>query len=220
MCFMVVRDAPSCGTPRCRRTLDKEESTMKQRMILGALAVGTLLVVAYAFAQGPGGGERAPGPAWPGGPAMHGAMMRRMISTRLDQALDRASVTPEQRVKIYAARDRVFAAFDAQQPHDLRARRDRMLALFEADTLSTAQLEAAHQQDEQQRQRVRAAFDQALVEVHDTLTPAQRKVVAEYVRTHGPIGRHGHGPGMLGPWGPPAPGGPAGMPGPGAGGMR
>jgi len=195
---------------------------MRNRMILGALGAATLLVVAYAFAQGPGGGDRPPGPGGPGGPGgpMHGAMVRRMISNRLDEILDRASVTAEQRLKIHAARDRVFAAFDAQGP-DFRARRDRMLALFEADSLSTAQLDALHQQEEQQRQRVRAAFDQAIVEIHDTLTPAQRKLVAEYVRTHGPLGPHGHGPGWMhrpGPWGmgPGAEAGPA----MGPGGMR
>jgi Spy/CpxP family protein refolding chaperone len=190
---------------------------MKKRIALGALVAGTLMVVAYAFAQGPGGPDRSPGPRGPGGPPMHGAMMRGMISRNLDRALDRASVTPEQRVKIYAARDRVFAAFDAQ-PHDLRARRDRMLALFEADSLTTSQLDSMHQQDEQQRQQMRAAVHQAIVEVHDTLTPAQRKIVAEYVRTHGPLARHGHRwgwGGRPGPEGHPPMGGPGDTPGPG-----
>jgi Spy/CpxP family protein refolding chaperone len=184
---------------------------MNKRMIIGVLAIGTLLVVAYAFAQGPGGPEGPRGWSGPGGPLMHGGMMRGMIARRLDRALDRASVTPEQRVKIYAARDRVFAAFDAQ-PHDSRARRDRMLALFEGNSLTTAQLDAAHQQEEQQRQRLRAAIHQAVVDVHDTLTPAQRKVVAEYMRTHGPLRHRGHRPGgMSAPADAPGTGGPGGM---------
>jgi len=28
------------------------------------------------------------------------------------------------------------------------------------------------------------------VEIHDTLTPAQRQIVANYARAHGPFGRH------------------------------
>ena len=143
------------------------------------------------------------------GPGMQGpGMMRGMISEMLDRALDRASVTPEQRVAVYAARDRVFAAMDAQRP-DPMAQRDRMLALFEGAQLTQAQLDALHQQMDQQRQAIRAAIHRALVEVHDTLTPAQRKIVAEYFRTHGPGAFGSHG--MHGPHGSGGPGGPGGM---------
>lgn len=196
---------------------------MKQGMIMAAVAGAMVLAGAYAFAQAPGGPGRPGGPGGPGGPPpmrgemmggpiMHGPMMRRMISERLDRALDRASVTPEQRVTIYGARDRVFAAMDAQRPEP-GAWRDRMLALFEGAQLTQAQLDAVHQQADQRRQAIRAAFDRAIIEVHDTLSPAQRKVVAEYFRTHGPgdFGFHG----MRGPHGPGGPGGPHG---PGMGG--
>ena len=119
---------------------------MKASMLWGMLAGVVMLAGAHAFAQGPGGPGGPPGPPpMPGemgmrGPmGMHrpgpmpGPMMRRMFSEELDRALDRASATPEQRVKIYGARDRVFAALDAQRP-DPKAQRDRMLALFEADS--------------------------------------------------------------------------------------
>jgi hypothetical protein len=138
-------------------------------------------------------------------------MMRRMISEMLDRALDRASVTPEQRVAVYAARDRAFTAMDAQRP-DPMAARDRVLALFEGAQLTQAQLDTAHQQADQQRQVMRAAFDRALIEIHDALTPAQRKIVAEYFRTHGP-GSPGF-PGMRGERRSGGPGGPGGMGGP------
>jgi Spy/CpxP family protein refolding chaperone len=153
---------------------------MRNRLIAGVLAGATMLTVAYAFAQGPGG---------PGGhgPGMHGPMMKRMISAQLDAAITQANVTAEQRTAIVAARDRAFAAMDAQRP-DRRAARDRMLALFEGDRLDAAQLGALHAQTEQQHQQVRAAVAQAIVDVHDALTPAQRKIVADYVRAHG------HGP--------------------------
>jgi Spy/CpxP family protein refolding chaperone len=199
---------------------------MKRRMIMAAVAGAMVLAGAYAFAQGPGGPGRPGGPGAPGGPGgpppmrgqmmrgemMRGPMMRGMMSERLDRALDRASVTPEQRVAIYGARDRVLAAMDAQRP-DPGARRDRMLALLEGAQLTQADLDAVHQQADQRRQAIRAAFDRAIIEVHDTLTPAQRKVVAEYFRTHGPgdFGFHG----MPGSRGPGAPGGPHG---PGMGG--
>ena len=188
------------------------------RLITGFLAAAMLLVVAYAFAQGPGGPAGppdAPGrPPGPGRPGMHGQMFRRMMFERVERALDRASVTPEQRVKIYAARDRVAAAIDAQAA-DPRGQRDRMLALFEGDTLTAGQLQALHQQQDQRRQAIRAAIDQAVIDVHDTLTPAQRKIVAEYMNSHAPHGFRGpHG--FAWPHGPREPGsaGPGGMPAP------
>lgn len=190
---------------------------MKWRIIMAAVAGAVLLAGAYAFAQGPGGPGRPGGPGAPGGSPpmhgemhgqiMHGPMMRGMFFEMLDRALDRASVTPEQRVAIYASRDRALAAMDANRP-DPRAQRDRMLALFEGAQLTQAQLDAVHQQADQQRQAIRAAFDRAIVEVHGTLTPAQRKVVAEYFRTHGPGGPGSHG--MHGPHGGDRPGGPGG----------
>ena len=52
----------------------------------------------------------------------------------IDEALEPANVTPEQRTKIYAARDRVFAAMEAQR-QTRGAHMDEALALFEADTV-------------------------------------------------------------------------------------
>jgi len=190
---------------------------MRHRTIVTAVTGVMLLVGTSAFAQGPPGGPGRPGgPGGPGGPPpmggpmMHGqgmrgpGMMRRMISEALDRALDRASVTPEQRVAVYAARDRAFDAMAAQRP-DPMAQRDRMLAMFEGAQLTQAQLDAAHQQADQQRQAMRAAFDRAIIEIHDVLTPAQRKIVAEYFRTHGPgsfgfggMREHMGGPGGMG----------------------
>ncbi len=159
---------------------------MRNRLVAGVLVGATMLTVAYAFAQGPGGPGGAGRHGGPGGhgPGLMGPMMKQMISARLDEAMTQANVTGEQRTKIVAARDRAFAAMDANRP-DGRVR-DQMLALFEADRLDVAQLQALHAQEAQRHQQVRAAIAQAIVDVHDTLTPAQRKIVAEYVRTHGP----------------------------------
>ena len=161
---------------------------MKRRTLLvgaaaAVLALGAGAAALTAWAQGPGG---------PGGPGMHGRMMKRMVSAMLDEALDQASVTADQRTAIHASRDRAFAAIEAQRPEP-GAHRDQVLALFEADRVDPAQLEALHAQMEQHRQAMRAAVTQAIVEIHDTLTPEQRHAVAEFVRNHrpGPGGPHG-----------------------------
>jgi Spy/CpxP family protein refolding chaperone len=155
-----------------RRTIQRVTA-----LVLTVLAVGTVVLVgARAQAQGPGG------PPW-----RHAGIMKRMISAALDEALDQAAVTAEQRAAIYASRDRAFAAMEAQRP-DRGAQREQVLALFEGDRLDVAQLQAVHAQMAQRHQAIRDAVTQAIVEVHDTLTPAQRQTVANYARTHAPHG--------------------------------
>lgn len=161
---------------------------MKRRTFVAVVAVGLVLglgatALTVARAQGPGGMHG------PGGRGMHGMMMKGMVTVALDGALAQANVTAEQRAAIYASRDRVFATFEAQRP-DPRAHRDQVLALFEGDRLDVAQLQALHEPMAQRHEAVKGAIAQAVVEIHDTLTPEQRRVVAEYVRTHGPGSRH------------------------------
>ncbi|HEV8471229.1 MAG TPA: periplasmic heavy metal sensor [Methylomirabilota bacterium] len=137
------------------------------------MAGGVVLLGGRAFAQGPGG--------------PHAGMMKRMVSAALDEALAQANVSAEQRTAIYASRDRAFAAIAAQRP-DHRAHREQVLALFEGDRLDATQLQTVHAQMEQQRQAMHGAIAQAIVEIHDALTPDQRKIVATYARSFGPGG--------------------------------
>jgi len=144
-------------------------------VLIGATIGAAALVGARAYAQGRAG--------------MHAGMMKRMISAALDEALDQAAVSAEQRSAIHASRDRAFAAFDTNRP-DRRAQRDQVLALFEADRLDASQLQTVHDQMEQRHHAIRDAVTQAIVEIHDTLTPAQRQIVASYARTFGPHAAH------------------------------
>jgi Spy/CpxP family protein refolding chaperone len=151
---------------------------LSRRTILGSLAVlgvGLITTVA-AFAHG--GGGRGP------------AMMKRMVSAVIDEALEPAKVTPDQRAKIYAARDRAFAAMQAQ--HQNRgARMEQALALFEADTIDHAQLAALAVQREAEHRQIADVITQSITEVHDVLTPAQRRAVADWLRAHRPGGHGG-----------------------------
>ena len=148
---------------------------LSRRTILGSLAVvGVGLIgVAAAFAQGMGMGHGRP------------AMMKRVASAIIDEALEPAKVTPEQRAKIYAVRDRVFASFEAQR-QTRGAHMQEALALFEADTVDAGQLAAFRTQREAEHRQLGDTISQALVEVHDVLTPAQRKAVADWVRANHP----------------------------------
>lgn len=156
---------------------------MTRRTMFGVL-VGAALTLVIGGVALLGGRAFAQGPHGP-----HGGMMKRMVSAALDEALAQANVSAEQRTAIYASRDRAFAAVAAQRP-DRRAHRDQVLALFESDRLDAAQLQAVHAQMDQQRQAMHGAIAQAIVEIHDTLTPDQRKIVAAYARSFGPGGMH------------------------------
>ena len=151
---------------------------LSRRMILGAgavVAAAGLITGAAAFAHDGGAGFR------------HG-MMKRMATAMIDEALAPANVTPEQRARIYAARDRAFAAVEAH--HQTRgAHIAEVLALFEADTIDPGRVAALRAQGEADRRQVADAITQSLTEVHDVLTPVQRKAVADWIRAHHP----GHG---------------------------
>lgn len=150
---------------------------VNRRTILATVAVASVALVTGAAAFAHGGGFR------------HAGMMKRMASAMIDEALEPAQVTADQRAKIYAVRDRVFAAMEAQR----QTRGQHMqeaLALFEADTIDPAQLAAFSAQHEAEHRQMADLITQAIGEVHDVLNPVQRRAVADWIRTHRP-GQHG-----------------------------
>jgi Spy/CpxP family protein refolding chaperone len=150
---------------------------MNRRTMIGLVAAavaGTAVTGAGAFALA---GHRMR----EGG--MREGMMRRMATAMIDDALDTAHVTPEQRETIHATRDRLFALMEEHR-RTRRARLDEMLAAFEGEPLDTARLQALRQEVEAQHARLADAIGQALGEIHAALTPDQRKALADYVRAH------------------------------------
>jgi Spy/CpxP family protein refolding chaperone len=148
---------------------------MKRRTVIAVAAVLTAGVLTGAGALAFGG------PPHRHGMMKHG-MMKRFVSMTIDDALDRATATPEQRSTIHAARDRVFAAVE-QQWESRGSRMEEVLQLFEADQVDPAQVAAFRQAREEERRRLGDTIEAAIVEAHATLTPAQRKIVADYVRS-------------------------------------
>jgi Spy/CpxP family protein refolding chaperone len=148
---------------------------LSRRTILGSLAVvGVGLVGAVAaFGQGHHGRP---------------AMMKRMVSAMIDEALAPANPTSDQRAKIYAVRDRMFTTMEAHR-QTRGAHMDEALALFESDPVDPGRVAAFRAQREAEHQQMADAISQAITDVHDVLTPAQRKVVADWIRANRP----GHG---------------------------
>jgi len=149
---------------------------MNRRTIMGLVAAGSLGFVtgASAVAFGAHGDGRV---------GMRGAIMKRVVGATIDDALDTAQVSADQRAAIHGARDRVFVALEEGRAHR-RTHLEEALRLFEAAQVDPAQIEALERQGEAERQRVREVIHQAIVEAHGVLTPPQRKVVADYVRAH------------------------------------
>jgi hypothetical protein len=143
---------------------------MKRRTTIGLLAVTAVGLLSGVSAL-----------AYAGHVGREG-MMQRFVAAAIDDALDEAKVAPEQRAAIHAARDRVFAAF-AEHRKTRGARREELLRLFEGD-LDPARLQALRQAGEEEHARLLDAVGHALRDAHDVLSPSQRTVLADYVRTH------------------------------------
>jgi Spy/CpxP family protein refolding chaperone len=149
--------------------------TRRKTVAVVAVAAMGLLVGAGATAWAFHGGGGRP------------ALMRRVATAMVDDALDAAQVTPEQRATIHAARDRVLAAIEESRQARM-ARRETMFQLFQADQVDEGQLQALRAQTQNEHRRIGDALVQALRETHDTLTAAQRTALADYVRAHRPHG--------------------------------
>ena len=149
---------------------------MRRRTVIGlsAAVIGSLLAGTVAAIAGVGHGYGRE------------TMMRRMAAAAIDSALDEAQASAEQRATIHAARDRVFAAIQDHR-RERGARLDGMLALFEAERLDDG-LRALRRQLEAEHEKIADTVTAALVDAHAVLTPSQRRVVADYVRSH----RHAH----------------------------
>ena len=109
-------------------------------------------------------------------------MMKAMIKSRIDDALDEIKASEAQRAKVRAAGDQLLASFAAARP-DAGAF-EPLLALFTADPLDAAALASLRAEHEARFQKVADAVVAAVTEVHDTLSPEQRRQVVAWVRAH------------------------------------
>jgi Spy/CpxP family protein refolding chaperone len=113
----------------------------------------------------------------------HHGFMKRMVSSRVDEALDAAKATPEQRARIEAARDRIFAAFEQERdnPAEHFAQAAR---LFEADRLDQAKIAELRAEHQAKMRKLGDVITQAVTEAHDVLSAPQRRAIVEWVRAH------------------------------------
>jgi Spy/CpxP family protein refolding chaperone len=112
--------------------------------------------------------------------AGHG-FMKQMISHRVDEALDAAKASPEQRAAIHAAVEHV--ATEMQEAFkDHHADMQAALALFAENEIDPARVAAVRAEQLGRARRVGDAMVQAFHDIHDALTTAQRQQVAAWAR--------------------------------------
>lgn len=108
-------------------------------------------------------------------------MMQGMMERRIDEALDAAQLTPEQKASIDAARAQLRTTFTQVRPHQRVAQ--EVLSLLEDDRWDEARVAKLRAEQEATWNRIGDAVAQTLQQAHDTLTPAQRQAVVNSVRT-------------------------------------
>lgn len=160
--------------------MSQSPKSFRIRRALGLSLVGALALSAAvfgrAYAKDEGGDRRA-------------AFMQRIVNHKVDAALDAVQATPKQRTAIYAVRDRVsaearktFEGGRGQHDQDF----ETALSLLTADTFDRDRANALLSQRSAEAQARWQQLGQtalgAVAEVHDILTPAQRRTLAEHLR--------------------------------------
>lgn len=164
---------------------------MKRRrwMKYGLLAgLGGLLLGGVAFAKGARGGHCG----WGGRGDWSAEDKKKFASAKIDDVLDDLNVTDDQRKQIYATRDKLFTALEDAKP-DRAEKFDEITALFAKDELDLRDVEALKLEHREKIQKLEEAVTDAFVEVHSTLTPAQRKqLIGKANEFHGRFGGGHH----------------------------
>ena len=148
-----------------------KRSTKIALTVVGGLTALTLVV-------GAGGRALANGPA---GTSWKHEMMKRFVDARIDKALDVVRADPQQRQIVQAAKNRVVAAFEKEHANR-KGMFDDALALFEADQIDQAKLDALRAEHEARRKVMEQTVLNALKELHTTLTPDQRRALTAHIR--------------------------------------
>ena len=139
---------------------------------VAAIAVGYLTLTGFRGHGGPGCGGR-------GDPAR----MERMIASHLDDVLDDLDATAEQRTRIVAVKDRLFAEGKALRQGKEGLHQD-LLAQWESTNPDVARVHSVIDQKGDAMKGFAHKVADGLAEVHGILTPEQRAKLAKKMKRH------------------------------------
>jgi len=144
-----------------------------KKAILAVLGVASLAVGFTVLTGFRGGGC---GAGHRGDPAH----MERMITGRIDEALEDLQATPEQRAKILAVKDRLLA--EGKALHGARGdTRKEMLAQWDSASPDVARIHALIDQRAEAMKTLAHQAADGLAEVHAALTPEQRAQLSKKI---------------------------------------
>ncbi|HEY2747816.1 MAG TPA: hypothetical protein VGL86_24505 [Polyangia bacterium] len=109
--------------------------------------------------------------------------VKHMVSERVDDMLDQIHASADQRAKITTAVESAFGAVSGGFA-DHAAHFDDAIAVFTADKIDAAKLAALQTEQQAKMQQIGDTLVQTLTEVHDSLDAGQRKLVADFIRSH------------------------------------
>jgi Spy/CpxP family protein refolding chaperone len=158
-------------------------SKRSQRVLWGAsLAVVLALVAAGIVAPGDGANAMGRGHWRHGGHDPE--QMKEHLTDGVDFMLQRLDATDEQRTQ---ATEIARSAFDALAPvvEEHRQHRERMVALFGAETIDREALEALRAQEMALLESASQSLLGSLADLAETLTPEQRAELLEHADHHG-----------------------------------
>lgn len=113
------------------------------------------------------------------------ARMEQMLTKRVQKMLDEVKATDAQRQQILAIKDKLVA--DGKALHQSRAdTRQKLLALWQSDSPDKAQVHALVDGRADAMKTFADEVADAVLQVHDILTPAQRATVAQHLQQHHP----------------------------------
>jgi Spy/CpxP family protein refolding chaperone len=144
-----------------------------RKPLIRLASLAAVLVTGIALLGAAGCGHRRHDPA----------RMEKMVSSRVDDALDDLKATPEQRQRIVAVKDRLLASGRALRA-DHQAVTREALGLWEASGFDrTRALALVDARIDAMRAMAHQAVD-GVAEVHATLTPEQRAQVTRKLKRH------------------------------------
>ena len=113
------------------------------------------------------------------------------VSAHIDDALDIANASAQQKTQIYAVRDRTFEALEKTH-QNRKAEIDRLLTILEGDTLDSGALAALRKEHEAAAAQAADAITKALVDAHAVLNAEQRNKIADWAKRHVDAQQGGH----------------------------
>ncbi|NOK02141.1 periplasmic heavy metal sensor [Myxococcus xanthus] len=148
----------------------QEKAMMKRFAVVGSAMLAVALLSGFALRGGPRWGKDP-------------ERVKQLVTWKLDDKLDTLDATESQRQSIHAVKDRLFSdGVQLMQEH--HAVREEAFQQLASDTPDRQKLHAlVDARIEAMRAFAHQATDAAL-EVHGTLTPQQRKALAEQFREH------------------------------------